>query len=88
MVSKDCEEAPLAGETKVNKVCKLAPPAGETKINKVCKVTPLAGETKVSKVCKLALTIQAKIGLIWFSSFRGEDLNLICDQNMPNLHHL
>jgi hypothetical protein len=25
--------------------------------------------------------------LIWFSSFRGEDLNVIFYQNMPNLHN-
>jgi hypothetical protein len=26
-----------------------------------------------------------RFGLIWFSSFRGEDLNVIFYQNMPNL---
>jgi hypothetical protein len=26
-------------------------------------------------------------GLIWFSGFRGEDLNVNCYQNMPNLHN-
>jgi hypothetical protein len=31
-------------------------------------------------------TIPAKFGLIWFSSFREEDLNVIFYQNMPNLH--
>ena len=30
-------------------------------------------------------TIPAKFVLIWFSGFRGEDLNVIY-QNMPNLH--
>jgi hypothetical protein len=30
-------------------------------------------------------TIPARFGLIWFSSFRGEDLNVIFYQNMPNL---
>jgi hypothetical protein len=30
-------------------------------------------------------TIPATFGLIWFSSFRGEDLNVIFYQNMPNL---
>jgi hypothetical protein len=30
----------------------------------------------------------AKFGLIWFSGFRGEDLNVIFYQNMPNLHNL
>jgi hypothetical protein len=32
-------------------------------------------------------TIPARFGLIWFSSFRGEDLNVIFYQNMPNLHN-
>jgi hypothetical protein len=27
------------------------------------------------------------LGLIWFSGFRGEDLNAIFYQNMPNLHN-
>ena len=31
-------------------------------------------------------TIPARFGLIWFSGFRGEDLNVIFYQNMPNLH--
>ena len=26
-------------------------------------------------------------GLIWFSSFRAKDLNVIFYQNMPNLHN-
>ena len=26
-------------------------------------------------------------GLIWFSGFRGKDLNVIFYQNMPNLHN-
>jgi hypothetical protein len=26
-------------------------------------------------------------GLIWFSGFRGENLNVIFYQNMPNLHN-
>jgi hypothetical protein len=29
-------------------------------------------------------TISARFGLIWFSGFRGEDLNVICYQNMLN----
>jgi hypothetical protein len=29
-------------------------------------------------------TIHARFGLIWFSGFRGEDLNVIFYQNMPN----
>jgi hypothetical protein len=28
-------------------------------------------------------TIPARFGLIWFSGFRGEDLNVIFYQNMP-----
>jgi hypothetical protein len=31
--------------------------------------------------------IPAKFVLIWFSGFRGEDLNVIFYQNMPNLHN-
>jgi hypothetical protein len=26
-------------------------------------------------------------GVIWFSGFRGEELNVIFYQNMPNLHN-
>jgi hypothetical protein len=33
-------------------------------------------------------TIPARFGLIWFSGFREEDLNVIFNQNMPNLHNL
>jgi hypothetical protein len=32
-------------------------------------------------------TIPARFGLIWFSGFRGEDLNAIFYQNRPNLHN-
>jgi hypothetical protein len=32
-------------------------------------------------------TIPARFGLSWFSGFRGEDLNVIFYQNMPNLHN-
>jgi hypothetical protein len=34
-------------------------------------------------------TIPARFGVIWFSGFRGEDLNVIFYQNMPicNLHN-
>jgi hypothetical protein len=32
-------------------------------------------------------TIPARFGLIWFSGFRGEDLNVIFYQNRPNLHN-
>jgi hypothetical protein len=33
-------------------------------------------------------TIPAKFALIWFSGFRGEDLNVIFYQNMSNLYKL
>jgi hypothetical protein len=29
----------------------------------------------------------SQFGLIWLSGFRGEDLNVIFYQNMPNLHN-
>jgi hypothetical protein len=32
-------------------------------------------------------THPARFGLIWFSGSRGEDLNVIFYQNMPNLHN-
>jgi hypothetical protein len=32
-------------------------------------------------------TIPARFGLIWFSGFRGKDLNVLFYQNMPNLHN-
>jgi hypothetical protein len=32
-------------------------------------------------------TIPARFSVIWFSSFRGEDLNVIIYQIMPNLHN-
>ena len=32
-------------------------------------------------------TIPARFGFIWFNVFRGEDLNVIFYQNMPNLHN-
>ena len=32
-------------------------------------------------------TTPAKFALLWFNSFRGEDLNVIFNQNMPNLHN-
>jgi hypothetical protein len=35
-----------------------------------------------------SMTIPASFGLIWFSGFREEDLNVIFYQNMPNFHNL
>ena len=32
-------------------------------------------------------TIPARFSVTWFSGFRGEDLNVILYQNMPNLHN-
>ena len=32
-------------------------------------------------------TIPDKLSVIWFNGFRGEDLNVIFYQNMPNLHN-
>jgi hypothetical protein len=32
-------------------------------------------------------TISARFGLIWFGGFKAKDLNVIFDQNMPNLHN-
>ena len=32
-------------------------------------------------------TIPARFGLIWFSGFKGEDLNVNFYQNIPNLHN-
>jgi hypothetical protein len=36
----------------------------------------------------LPRTIPARFDLIWFSSFREKDLNVIFYQNMPNFHNL
>jgi hypothetical protein len=33
------------------------------------------------------ICIPARFGLIWLCGFRGEDLNVIFYQNMPNLHN-
>jgi hypothetical protein len=35
----------------------------------------------------LPKTIPARFGKIWFSGYRGKDLNVIFYQNMPNLHN-
>ena len=32
-------------------------------------------------------TIHVRFGYVWFSGFRGEDLNVNFNQNMPNLHN-
>jgi hypothetical protein len=33
------------------------------------------------------MAMSSLFGLIWFSGFRGKDLNVIFYQNMPNLHN-
>jgi hypothetical protein len=38
-------------------------------------------------MCPNSGTIPARFGLIWFSGFKEEDLNVIFYQNMPNLHN-
>jgi hypothetical protein len=41
-----------------------------------------------SYMARSSLTsIPARFDLIWFSGFRGKDLNVIFYQNMPNLHN-
>jgi hypothetical protein len=35
----------------------------------------------------LALHSRCRFSVIWFSGFRGEDLNVIFYQNIPNLHN-
>jgi hypothetical protein len=35
----------------------------------------------------IAALFPARFGLIWFNGFRGEELNVIFYQNMPNLHN-
>jgi hypothetical protein len=37
--------------------------------------------------CSILSQNVPKFDLIWFSGFRGEDLNVIFYQNMPNLHN-
>jgi hypothetical protein len=37
--------------------------------------------------CCFSVSQNERFGLIWFSGFRGEDLNVIFYQNMPNLHN-
>jgi hypothetical protein len=37
--------------------------------------------------CQFPLTTPSKFALIWFSGFRGEDLNVIFYQNMSNLYN-
>jgi hypothetical protein len=46
----------------------------------------MAAITKI-EISSHPRTIPTKFDLIWFSSFRREDLNVIFYQNMPNFHN-
>jgi hypothetical protein len=46
-----------------------------------------AGLSDITVKGTLPRILPARFGLIWFSGFRGEDLNVIFYQNMPNLHN-
>jgi hypothetical protein len=43
---------------------------------------------EISSIVHCCFILNHKFGLIWFSGFREEDLNVIFYQNMPNLHNL
>jgi hypothetical protein len=51
----------------------------------------MAAKQKIEKrgdeILIVHCTIPTRFRLIWFSGFRGEDLNVIFYQNMPNLHN-
>jgi hypothetical protein len=51
------------------------------------KIEKRGDEILIVHCCFSAGTIPARFGLIWFSGFKGEDLNVIFYQNMPNLHN-
>jgi hypothetical protein len=46
-----------------------------------------AGLSDIMVKGTLPRNIPARFGLIWFSGFRGKDLNVIFYQNMLNLHN-
>jgi hypothetical protein len=46
-----------------------------------------AGLSDIMVKGTLPRNIPARFGLIWFSGFRGKDLNVIFYQNMPNFHN-
>jgi hypothetical protein len=48
--------------------------------------SPLEWRVELSDTI-LKETHPARFSVIWFSGFRGEDLNVIFYQNMPNLHN-
>jgi hypothetical protein len=59
---------------------------------KLCPLIPTSNQDghqdQNSKKGDEILIVHCPPGLIWFSGFRGEDLNAIFYQNMPNLHNL
>jgi hypothetical protein len=56
---------------------------------KLCPVIPTSNQDgcQAKNRKKGGWNIPARFGLIWFSGFRGKDLNVIFYQNMPNLHN-
>jgi hypothetical protein len=42
---------------------------------------------EISSIVHCCFSISQNESVIWFSGFRGEDLNMIFNQNMPNLHN-
>jgi hypothetical protein len=55
-----------------------------------CNISHLEWRTELSETNLKGIypgTIRVRFGLIWFSGFRGEDLNVIFYQDMPNLHN-
>jgi hypothetical protein len=47
----------------------------------------MTAKLKIEKRGDEILIVHSRFGLIWFSGLRGEDLNVIFYQNMPNLHN-
>jgi hypothetical protein len=54
---------------------------------KLCPVIPTSSQDGSQAKNRKKGTTPARFGLIWLSGFRGEDLNGIFYQNMPNLHN-
>jgi hypothetical protein len=54
-----------------------------------CSYMAMSSLTYILTILKMTHpgTIPARFGVIWFSGFREEDLNVIFYQNMPNLHN-
>jgi hypothetical protein len=47
----------------------------------------MATKLKIEKKGDEISIVHCCFSVIWFSGFRGEDLNVIFYQNMPNLHN-